>query len=79
MKKFYLQLMITLSVLIVLTSPHLLYMFTFDTVIYINGAGKLVTHVYAWGIPYTTTVMSILSGVSVVIGSLITNAIKIKD
>ena len=79
MKKFYLQLMITLSVLIVLTSPHLLYMFTFDTVIYINGAGKLITHVYAWGIPYTTTVMSILGGVSVVIGSLITNAIKIKD
>jgi hypothetical protein len=79
MKKFYLQLMITLSVLIVLTSPHLLYMFTFDTTIYINGAGKLVTHVYAWGIPYTTTVMCVLAGVSVVLGSIITNAIKIKD
>ena len=79
MKKFYLQLMITLSVLIVLASPHLLYMFTFDTVIYINGDGKLVTHVYAWGIPYTTTVMCVLAGVSVVLGSIITNSIKIKD
>ena len=54
-------------------------MFTFDTVIYINGAGKLVTHVYAWGIPYTTTVMCVLAGVSVVLGSIITNSIKIKD
>jgi hypothetical protein len=76
MEKFFLNILLSLVIFFVITSPHILYMLTYDSDIYIDHAtGEFVRSVSAIGFPYSMLTMVICAVSSGILGKLILDRI----
>jgi len=73
MEKLFLNIILSLLIFFILTSPHILYMLTYDSDIYIDHTGQVVRNVSAIGFRYSMTTIFICSLSSIVLGRLIMN------
>jgi hypothetical protein len=73
MEKFFLNIILSLLIFFILTSPHIIYMLTYHSDIYIDHTGQLVRNVSAIGFRYSMTAIIFCSLSSVILGRLIMN------
>lgn len=74
-EKFLLNVLMSLAIFFLLTSPHIIYMITYDSNIYVNSSGEVVKDITAYGFRYSLVGILTCSFLSVVFGKLLTNRI----
>ena len=74
-EKFLLNALMSLAIFFLLTSPHIIYMITYDSNIYVNSSGEVVKDITAYGFSYSLAGILTCSLLSGIIGTFLTNRI----
>ena len=73
-EKLFINMIISLFIFFILTSPHILYMMTYD-VDYNFDSGNLIKYESTIGFPYNMISIILCSISSIILGRLVTNEI----